>query len=121
MSALADRQCVPCRRAVPPLRGGQLRSFSDQLPEWQVIEEHHITRTFLFPDFKQGLDFVNQIGALAEEQSHHPDLLLAWGKVGVTIYTHKIQGLTESDFILGAKIERLYLARAGNRRDLRVD
>jgi 4a-hydroxytetrahydrobiopterin dehydratase len=72
-----------------------------------VIDEHHLNRTFTFPDFKQALDFVNRVGALAEEQGHHPDIMLAWGKVEITMWTHKINGLTESDFIMAAKIDAL--------------
>ena len=108
VGGLADRQCVPCRGGVPSLRGAELRAFSDQVPDWKVIEEHHIAKTFLFPDFRQALAFVNQVGELAEEQGHHPDLTLSWGKVDVVIFTHKIRGLSESDFVLGAKIDRLY-------------
>lgn len=74
------------------------------------MEEHHITKTFLFPDFKKALDFVNRCGELAESEGHHPDLCLSWGQVDVKIYTHKARGLTESDFILAAKIDRLSVA-----------
>ena len=105
--ALADKTCVPCRGGVPPLKGEELQSFSRQVPDWQVASEHHLHREFRFPDFKQALDFVNRVGAIAEEQGHHPDILLTWGKVGITIWTHKVDGLTESDFILAAKINRL--------------
>jgi 4a-hydroxytetrahydrobiopterin dehydratase len=108
---LAEKHCVPCRGGVPPLKGDELRKFSDQLPGWKVVEAHHITKTFLFPDFKKALDFVNRVGALAEEEGHHPDLALAWGRVDVKTYTHKIDGLTESDFILAAKVDRLYFTR----------
>ena len=104
---LADKHCIPCRGGVPPLKGEELRKYADQLSGWNVIDEHHITKTFKFPDFKQALDFVNAAGAVAEEEGHHPDLLLAWGKVEVTIWTHKINGLTESDFVLAAKIDRV--------------
>ena len=107
---LADRDCVPCRGGVPPLKGGQLIAVFQQLPErseWSVVGEHHLTRNYKFPDFKTALAFVNRVGALAEEQGHHPDLLLAWGKVEVTLWTHAVNGLTESDFILAAKIDRL--------------
>ena len=110
MSTLADRNCVPCRGGVPPLKGGELIAVFQQLPErseWSVVAEHHLTRTYKFPDFKTALDFVNRVGALAEEQGHHPDLLLAWGKVEVTLWTHAVDGLTESDFILAAKIDGL--------------
>ena len=81
-----------------------------QLPEWahwNVINEHHIARSYKFPDFRSALAFVNKVGEIAEEQWHHPDIALAWGKVDVTIWTHKIDGLTESDFILAAKIDQL--------------
>jgi 4a-hydroxytetrahydrobiopterin dehydratase len=79
-----------------------------QVDGWHVIEEHHITKAFRFRDFREALKFVNRIGELAEEQGHHPDIFLAWGKVEITIWTHKIHGLTESDLILAAKIDHLY-------------
>ncbi len=104
---LAEKDCVPCRGGVPALKGAELHALSHQLPNWEVIDEHHITRTFEFPDFKTALGFVNRVGAIAEEQEHHPDILLAWGKAGITIWTHKVGGLTESDFILAAKIDTL--------------
>src|SRR5436305_14297608 len=108
MSDLADRHCVPCRGGVPPLEGEALQNLSAQLPQWKVVEGHHIQKTFLFPDFKTALDFVNRAGAVAEAEGHHPDILLAWGKAEVKTYTHKIDGLTESDFILAAKIDQQY-------------
>jgi 4a-hydroxytetrahydrobiopterin dehydratase len=110
MSSLAEKHCVPCRGGVPPLKGADLLPYAEQLPDWKIIDEHHIAKSFLFPDFKTGLDFVNQVGAVAEQEGHHPDLCLAWGKVGVEIYTHKIRGLTESDFVMAAKIDQVYFA-----------
>ncbi len=107
MTQLAEKTCVPCKGDVPALKGAELHQFSHQLPNWNVADEHHITRTFLFPDFQKALEFVNRVGAVAEEQGHHPDILLTWGKVEITIWTHKVKGLTESDFILAAKIDRL--------------
>ena len=107
MSDLAQLTCVPCRGGVPPLTAEEIRPLQKQVPQWNVVNNHHIERQFSFPDFKTALDFVNRVGNLAEEQGHHPDILLAWGKVGITIWTHKIDGLTESDFILAAKIDRL--------------
>jgi 4a-hydroxytetrahydrobiopterin dehydratase len=107
MTELADKQCVPCRGGIPPLKGKELQAMHAGVPEWTVVDEHHLTREYKFPDFKQALDFVNKVGALAEEQGHHPDIFLAWGKAGVTMWTHKIDGLTESDFIMAAKIDRL--------------
>jgi 4a-hydroxytetrahydrobiopterin dehydratase len=105
---LADKTCVPCRGGVPPLKGQELEKLLANLPQWRVIDEHHLLREFRFPDFKQALDFVNRVGAVAEEQGHHPDIALSWGKVQIILWTHKIDGLTESDFIMAAKIERLY-------------
>jgi 4a-hydroxytetrahydrobiopterin dehydratase len=110
MTSLASKTCVPCRGGVPPLKGKELAALHQQVPQWKVINEHHITRTFTFPDFKQALDFVNRVGAVAEEQGHHPDILLAWGKAEITLWTHKIDGLTESDFIMAAKIDGLHAA-----------
>jgi 4a-hydroxytetrahydrobiopterin dehydratase len=105
---LADQKCVPCKGGVPALKGDAIQSLLAEVPGWEVAHEHHLFRGFRFPDFKTALGFVNRVGALAEEQGHHPDLLLAWGKVEITIFTHKIDGLTESDFILAAKINPLY-------------
>jgi len=108
MSDLASKTCVPCRGGVPPLKGAELEPLQKQVEGWNLIGEHHIAKTFKFPDFRKALEFVNRVGELAEEQGHHPDIYLAWGKVEVTTWTHKINGLTESDFILAAKIDRLY-------------
>jgi 4a-hydroxytetrahydrobiopterin dehydratase len=108
MADLAAKTCVPCRGGVPPLKGSALEDLGRQLPAWKIVNEHHIARSFAFPDFRQALAFVDKVGALAEEQGHHPDIFLAWGKAEITIWTHKIDGLTESDFILAAKIDRLY-------------
>ncbi len=108
MSDLAAKACVPCRGGVPPLRGEELASLQKQVSDWNIIEEHHLTKTFKFFNFREALKFVNRAGELAEEQAHHPDIFLAWGKVEITIWTHKINGLTESDFILAAKIDQLY-------------
>jgi len=107
MTALADKTCVPCRGGVPPLAGEELKQLAQQLPHWKVVDAHHITRAFAFPDFRQALEFVNKVGAIAESQGHHPDIFLTWGKAEITTWTHKINGLTESDFILAAKIDQL--------------
>jgi 4a-hydroxytetrahydrobiopterin dehydratase len=107
MSELASKNCVPCRGGVPPLAGQELEALARQVPQWKVVDGHHVTRTFKFPDFMQALAFVNKVGTLAEGQGHHPDILLAWGKAEVTTWTHSVNGLTESDFILAAKIDKL--------------
>jgi 4a-hydroxytetrahydrobiopterin dehydratase len=105
---LAGKHCVPCRGGVPPVQGEELEQLKSQVPGWQVINGHHLTKTYSFPDFRTALDFVNKAGAIAEAEGHHPDLLLSWGKVEVTTWTHKIDGLTESDFILAAKIDQIH-------------
>jgi len=107
MTELASKTCVPCRGGVPPLAGKELEALAKQVPQWEVVNDHHIKRTFNFPDFLQALAFVNKVGEIAEAQGHHPDILLSWGKAEVTTWTHKIDGLTESDFILAAKIDKL--------------
>jgi 4a-hydroxytetrahydrobiopterin dehydratase len=107
MADLASKNCVPCRGGIPPLKGQQIAELQRQLPGWEVVDEHHLTRTYKFPDFRQALAFVNKVGAVAEDQGHHPNICFTWGKVEVSTYTHVINGLTESDFILAAKIDRV--------------
>jgi 4a-hydroxytetrahydrobiopterin dehydratase len=107
-SNLASRQCVPCRGGTPPLQGEELAKLAAELPDWRVIDQHHIEKSYRFPNFKSALAFVNRIGEIAEQQGHHPDICFGWGNVKVTNYTHKIAGLTESDFILAAKVDQLY-------------
>jgi 4a-hydroxytetrahydrobiopterin dehydratase len=107
MSDLASKTCVPCKGGVPPLGGKELEGLAKQVPLWKVMNGHHIVRMFTFPDFRQALTFVNKVGEIAEQQGHHPDILLSWGKAEITTWTHKIDGLTESDFILAAKIDKL--------------
>ncbi|OHC06100.1 MAG: 4a-hydroxytetrahydrobiopterin dehydratase [Planctomycetes bacterium RIFOXYC2_FULL_41_27] len=110
MSELASKTCVPCKGGVPPLKGEALQTLQRQVEGWNVVEEHHLFKSFKFPDFSKALDFVNKVGAIAEEQGHHPVITLAWGKAEITIYTHKINGLTESDFILAAKIDTIKMS-----------
>lgn len=108
MTDLAAKTCVPCRGGIPPLGSTEIQDFLQQLGNhWQVIADHHLQKEFSFPDFKSALAFTNAVGLIAEEQGHHPDIYLAWGKVGITLWTHKIDGLHESDFILAAKIDKL--------------
>jgi len=106
-SDLASKHCVPCRGGVPALRGGEIEELLAGVPGWSVRGEHHLERTYLFADFRSALAFVNRVGELAEQEGHHPDVALSWGKVRLEIFTHKANGLTESDFILAAKISRL--------------
>ncbi len=107
MSELASKQCVPCRGGVPPLTGEELAQLQTELAGgWQVVDEHHLEKEYRFGDFRQALDFTVRVGEMAEEQGHHPDILLTWGLVKVTIWTHKIDGLTESDFVFAAKADQ---------------
>ena len=110
MSELASKQCVPCRGGVPPLQGEEITRLLDQLSGWEVVSGHHLKKDYKFSDFAETLKFVNRVGELAEAQGHHPDFCFGWGKAEVTIWTHKIDGLTESDFILAAKIDELQAA-----------
>ncbi len=105
---LPDRNCTPCLGKEPPLHGDTLQPYLGQLPpQWTVVEEHHLVKTFKFKDFKGALAFVNAAGAVAEAQGHHPVIEFTWGRVTVTLWTHKINGLSENDFILAAKLEAL--------------
>jgi 4a-hydroxytetrahydrobiopterin dehydratase len=108
MADLAQKECVPCKGGVPPLKGDELKKLTQQLGNgWQVVNEHHLEKDFKFKDFRAALDFTNRVGELAEQQNHHPDIYLAWGKVNLTLWTHKIDGLTESDFVFAAKVNNL--------------
>jgi 4a-hydroxytetrahydrobiopterin dehydratase len=107
MMSLVEKHCTPCRGGIPALQGEELEKMQAEIQGWQVVDQHHLWKSFAFPDFRTALGFVNRIGETAEAEGHHPDLFLAWGKVDVKIWTHKIDGLTDSDFILAAKIDRL--------------
>ena len=98
---------MPCRGRCRPVDRRRIAPLAAQIDHWTVAHDHHIEKDFTFPDFATALAFVNAVGAIAEAQGHHPDMTLAWGKVGVKIWTHKIDGLTESDFILAAKIDTI--------------
>jgi len=108
MSELAQKKCVPCRGDIPPLKGKELQNFYTQLEDgWKVINEHHIEKEYSFKNFKEALDFTIKVGEMAENEGHHPDIYLAWGKAKVILWTHKIDGLSESDFIFAAKTDEL--------------
>ncbi len=107
VSELAQKACVPCRGGVPSLGPEMVEALLQELDDWTVEQKYHLTRTFKFRDFAEALAFVNRVGAIAEQENHHPDLHLAWGKVRVEIWTHKIKGLTESDFIFAAKCDAI--------------
>lgn len=105
---LAERHCKPCKGDVPPMKGEDLAQYRKQLGEdWNIIGEHHMEKEFKLKDWRQAVDMTNKIAELADQEDHHPDILLSYGKVKVTLWTHKINGLSENDFILAAKIEQL--------------
>jgi 4a-hydroxytetrahydrobiopterin dehydratase len=105
MSDLANRKCEPCEAGFPALKGEELRRLYGQLEGWTVVNEHHLEKEYRFKDFADALAFVNRLGAAAEAEGHHPDIFLTWGKVGVTLWTHSVGGLSENDFILAAKAD----------------
>ncbi len=108
MQDLASRSCKPCEGGLPPLRGDELKEFVEELGgDWEVVSEHHLLKSYKFKNFAEALSFVNSVGALAENAGHHPDIKFGWGYCKLVIYTHAIDGLSESDFILAAKIDRI--------------
>ena len=105
MSNLADKQCVPCQGGIPPMKEEEISKYLKKVKNWEVIENHQIKKKFKFKDFKSALKFVNEVGEIAEEEDHHPNICFTWGEVIIEIYTHKIDGLHENDFILASKID----------------
>lgn len=106
MTDLADKECVPCQGGVDPLEGDELDALAEELDnDWKVVDGHHLEKTYELDDFEQALELTNRLGELAEEVDHHPEICLTWGKVKVTIYTHKIDGLNEADFVWAAKAD----------------
>jgi 4a-hydroxytetrahydrobiopterin dehydratase len=113
MPALAEKQCTPCRGGVPSLTHEQAEGFHAQAPDWELLDDdHRIQRSFRFRNFRDSLAFVQEVGELAEAEGHHPDIGFGWGHATVSLQTKKIKGLHENDFIMAAKIDRIF-ARAG--------
>lgn len=105
---LSERHCEPCEGGVPPLEGEELRAMQDELGGgWEVVDGHHLRKSFEFEDFVSALEFTNRVGELAEEEGHHPLIHLTWGEATIDIWTHAIDGLSDNDFILAAKIDEL--------------
>jgi 4a-hydroxytetrahydrobiopterin dehydratase len=105
MKDLLERECVPCKGGVPPLRGDDIRELLAELDGWEVVDEHHLRKIYQFKNFREAFAFVNRVSELAEREQHHPDICFGWGRAEITIWTHKIGGLSENDFILAAKID----------------
>lgn len=102
---LSQRHCVPCHGGVPRLAGAEAARLLRQLHGWEVVDEHHLQKSYEFTNFRESLEFVNRVGAIAEEEGHHPDISFGWGYARLQIWTHAIDGLSESDFILAARID----------------
>lgn len=110
MTELADSKCVVCRVGDPTVTAAEIAEYKPQVPDWEIVEEsgiQRLRRTFRFRDFKEALDFTNRVGAIAEEEGHHPSILTEWGRVTVTWWTHKIKGLHRNDFVMAARTDRL--------------
>jgi len=106
--SLAEKNCIPCRGDIPPLRPEQTAALLGQLGNgWECVDEHHLRKAYSFPNFAKALAFTNKVGEIAEAQGHHPDIELGWGRVVLSVHTHSIDGLTESDFILAAKSDEV--------------
>lgn len=107
MEDLTEQKCVPCSGDVPPLEADKIKLFHTQVKDWQVVDNHHLEREYRFDDFKTALAFVNKVAEVAEREGHHPDIYFTWGKAKINIFTHAIDGLSTSDFILAAKIDKI--------------
>jgi 4a-hydroxytetrahydrobiopterin dehydratase len=107
---LAERECEACTSDDDPLEGEELEELHDQVDQnvWDVVDEHHLEGTYAFEDFGDALEFAYEVGELAEEEWHHPDIHLSWGEVVVEMWTHKIDGLFETDFVMAARMDRIY-------------
>lgn len=109
MTELADKNCVPCKGGTPPLQGESLQQLLRELGSgWEINNDQRLEKTYKFRNFREALDFTNTIGQIAEQAGHHPEITLAWGKVLLRTWTHKINGLSENDFILAARIDQAY-------------
>jgi len=106
--SLTQKQCVPCEGGVDPLEPEAIKQYAEQVPDWEVVDSHHLARSFKFKNFKRALAFIQDVGEIAEAEQHHPELHLGWGHAEVEIWTHAIDGLHENDFILAAKIDEVH-------------
>ena len=111
MSNLREMKCVACRAGEPTLKDAEIEELLPQIPDWQIKEvngEKRLERVFKFKNFAQALEFTNKVGAIAEQEDHHPMIITEWGKVTIAWWTHKIGGLHQNDFIMAAKTDQLY-------------
>lgn len=109
MEDLTLKVCTACEGGIPPLSSDEAAQLLVQIPLWKISEDgKSLTRAYTFKDFKEALAVTNKIGEIAEQEGHHPDLTLGWGKVRVSLTTHAINGLSENDFIVASKVEALF-------------
>jgi len=109
MTELKDKKCKPCEGETKPLTPEEIFPYQGKIDKaWKVLDAHHLERTFTFDNFVNALGFTNSLGAIAEEEGHHPNIFLTWGKVVVELWTHEVDGLTENDFISAAKYDEAY-------------
>jgi 4a-hydroxytetrahydrobiopterin dehydratase len=106
-SKLSNKRCLPCEGRVEKLRSEQIKDLLSKISGWDCVDEHHLSKSLFFDDFAQALEFTNELGAIAETEGHHPEIILNWGRVEIRIWTHAIGGLSENDFILAAKFDEL--------------
>ena len=104
-NTLVSKKCLPCEGGLPPLSAEEIERLQKEVPKWEVMNGHHLKRRFKFKNFAEALAFVNSVGALAETENHHPSIRFGWGFAEITTFTHVIDGLSENDFILAAKME----------------
>ena len=104
---LTKKRCVPCEGGVPPIKGKELKRYLKEVKDWKAVKQHHLEKEFKFKNFLEALEFVNKVGAIAEKEGHHPNIYFTWGKAKINLWTHAINGLSENDFILAAKIDRI--------------
>ena len=107
MSDLTKKRCEPCSGDTPPLKPGEIFRLHEQVPDWTVTSGHKLVRTFALPGFPEAIEFVGRAAEIAEAEDHHPSITIDYSKVTFTIWTHAIDDLSENDFILAAKIDRL--------------
>jgi 4a-hydroxytetrahydrobiopterin dehydratase len=107
MDNLTNKKCIPCEGGMPHLMADEIEKLRKEVPEWEIANWHELKRKFNFKNFAEALAFVNKVGALAESEGHHPDIKFCWGYVEITLFTHAVDGLSENDFILAAKIDAL--------------
>ena len=108
MTELIKKKCVPCEEGTPPLKGEEVKKLLSQIETgWKSVNDHHLEKEYKFPNFAKALEFVNKVGAIAEQEGHHPNIDFTWGKAKITLYTHDVDGLSENDFILAAKIDHI--------------